>query len=514
MTEDEEQRSDQQQSERRQQQNENQSQQQQTQTQDQQQQQKENLPRPSVEEITRELVISNEDLKKIQVLLEAELDLGLARETNDAAVIKMYPTYVRDVPNGTEKGRFMALDLGGTNFRVLLIELDGKKSTMDNEIYSIPREIMLGTGEQLFDHIAECLAHYMEKRNVKNQCLPLGFTFSFPCRQEGLTKARLVRWTKGFRCTGSENMDVVELLRAAIKRRRDIDIDVMAILNDTTGTLMSCAHRKRDCAVGLIIGTGSNACYIEKLEKVSLCSHLISSGNRPPGQSVESEQMIINTEWGAFGDNGNLDFIRTKWDRELDEFSINRNNQVFEKMISGMYMGEIVRRIIVDLTRKGYLFKGKCSNKMIVPYKFGTNYVSLVESDRNGATIQTKWVLNEVFDIIEASEEDVKCVQLICQRVSARAAFLVSAAVATLLNRMQRPHTTVGVDGSVYRHHPHFHNIMMKKIRELTDPSYKFDLMLSEDGSGRGAALVAAVAHRQIQERIKEAQHAKQMANQ
>jgi hypothetical protein len=78
-----------------------------------------------------------------------------------------------------------------------------------------------------------------------------------------------------------------------------------------------------------------------------------------------------------------------------------------------------------------------------------------------------------------------------------RAAHLISAAVATILNKMQRPHTTVGVDGSVYKYHPHFHVLMEKKIAELTKPEYKFDLMLSEDGSGRGAALVAAVATKQ-----------------
>lgn len=467
----------------------------------------------SVEQITRELLLTNDQLKQIQSYLVTEMDLGLGKETNENAVIKMYPTFVRDVPNGMEKGKFLALDLGGTNFRVLLIELEGPQFEMDNEIYAIPQEIMLGTGQQLFDHIAECLAHFMEKRDVKQYCLPLGFTFSFPCTQEGLTKAKLVRWTKGFRCTGVEGVDLVGLLRDAIKRRRDIDIDVMAVLNDTTGTLMSCAHKRRDCAIGLIIGTGSNACYMEKLERIEACAHL---ANKPlPGQMADDEpkQMIINTEWGAFGDNRVLDFVRTKWDHELDEFSINRGNQIFEKMISGMYMGEIVRRILVDLTRRGYLFKGKCSNKMIVPYKFGTNYVSLVESDRNGATIQTKWVLNEVFGINEVSDEDVRNVQLICQRVSTRAAYLVSTAVATLLNRMQREHTTVGVDGSVYRHHPHFHNIMVKKIRELTEPQYSFDLMLSEDGSGRGAALVAAVAHRQQLQKLKEAQIAKQLAN-
>ena len=33
--------------------------------------------------------------------------------------------------------------------------------------------------------------------------------------------------------------------------------------------------------------------------------------------------MIINTEWGAFGDNGELDFIQTKWGKAIDEGSIN-----------------------------------------------------------------------------------------------------------------------------------------------------------------------------------------------
>ncbi|GFS44724.1 phosphotransferase [Trichonephila inaurata madagascariensis] len=72
----------------------------------------------------------------------------------------------------------------------------------------------------------------------------------------------------------------------------------------------------------------------------------------------------------------------------------------------------------------------------------------------------------------------------------------ISASVATILNKIKRPHTTVGVDGSVYKCHPHFHDLMEKKIEELTIPDYKFDLMLSEDGSGRGAALVAAVSER------------------
>ena len=43
-----------------------------------------------------------------------------------------------------------------------------------------------GTGDALFDHIAECQANFVYSREIQNQILPLGFTFSFPCEQEGL----------------------------------------------------------------------------------------------------------------------------------------------------------------------------------------------------------------------------------------------------------------------------------------------------------------------------------------
>jgi len=175
--------------------------------------------RKKVELATRELVLTNDQLEKVSSLLLNEFNEGLRRETNPFASVKMFPTFVRDVSNGKEEGKYLALDLGGTNFRVLLIELHGDQFLMDNEIFSVPQEIMLGSGEELFDYIAQCLASFMEQRNVKQYKLPLGFTFSFPCIQEGLTKARLVAWTKGFNCAGVEGEDVVQLLRNAIKRR-------------------------------------------------------------------------------------------------------------------------------------------------------------------------------------------------------------------------------------------------------------------------------------------------------
>jgi hexokinase len=58
----------------------------------------------------------------------------------------MLPSYVRAVPNGTERGKFLALDLGGTNFRVLLITLSENEAEMIGQIFRVPEAIMKGTG--------------------------------------------------------------------------------------------------------------------------------------------------------------------------------------------------------------------------------------------------------------------------------------------------------------------------------------------------------------------------------
>ena len=65
-------------------------------------------------------------------------------EREDSSV-KCFPTFVRALPNGNERGKFLSLDLGGTNFRVIVMELTpDKEFIMDNKIYAIPQTIMTG----------------------------------------------------------------------------------------------------------------------------------------------------------------------------------------------------------------------------------------------------------------------------------------------------------------------------------------------------------------------------------
>lgn len=65
----------------------------------------------------------------------------------------------------------------------------------------------------------------------------------------------------------------------------------------------------------------------------------------------------------------------------------------------------------------------------------------------------------------------------------------------SLLQRLQKRKLTIAVDGTLFKKHPKFKGYMEETLVELV-PECKVQLMLSEDGSGRGAALVAAVASR------------------
>lgn len=158
--------------------------------------------------IDGDFVLDKEKLVDVMIKFEREIRKGLVKATHPDSEIKCFVTYVQNLPTGKEMGKFLALDLGGTNFRVLLIHLKGEEDyEFESKIYAIPHEFTVGSGAALFDHIAECLADFIKEHKIQHEILPLGFTFSFPCQQVGLTRGLLIKWTKGFNAS-----DVVRLI--------------------------------------------------------------------------------------------------------------------------------------------------------------------------------------------------------------------------------------------------------------------------------------------------------------
>ncbi|XP_075389619.1 hexokinase HKDC1-like [Tenrec ecaudatus] len=440
-----------------------------------------------IDEVLALFQLTRDNLVGVKDRMRTELEYGLKKETHPMATVKMLPTYVCGMPDGTENGNFLILDLGGANFKTLLVKIRSHEKwvEIDEKTFPIPLEITQGTGKQLFDHIVQCISDFLDYMGLKGAPLPLGFTFSFPCRHTRIDKGILVEWTKGFKATDCEGEDVVDLLREAIKRRNEFDLDIFAMVNDTVGTMMTCAYEDPTCEIGLIAGTGSNVCYMEEMSNIELVE--------------ENEgKMCINTEWGGFGDNGCMDDIRTQYDKEVDEGSLNPGKHRYEKMICGMYLGEIVRQILIDLTKQGLLFRGHISERLLTKDIFETRFLSLIKSDQL-TLLQVRAILQHLG--LDSTCDDSIVVKEVCGAVSRRAAQLCGAGLAAIVQKrredqgLEHLKITVGVDGTLYKLHPHFSRILQETVKELA-PGCDVTFMLSEKGSGKGAALITAMAQR------------------
>lgn len=150
-----------------------------------------------------------------------------------------------------------------------------------------------------------------------------------------------------------------------------VPIKLSALINDTTGTLIASAYTDTRMKIGCIFGTGCNAAYMEDLGSIPKLAHM----NLPP-----DTPMAINCEWGAF-DNEHVVLPRTKYDIVIDKDSPRPGQQAFEKMIAGLYLGEIFRLIMVDLhdNHESGIFAGQDISKLRKAYSLDSSFLSAIE---------------------------------------------------------------------------------------------------------------------------------------
>lgn len=416
--------------------------------------------------------VSLQDAREIMLHFHEEMRLGLAGAKSS---LKMLPSFISR-PTGTETGNFLALDLGGTNIRVMAVALDGKgKATLAAvSRFAIPDEAMGGTGETLFDFIADCIQSFFSEHHIAmRQDYDLAFTFSFPVEQHSIASGKLICWTKGFTASGVEGKDVVALLTQALQRKQMEFIHVAALANDTVGTLTARSYADPACDMGVILGTGTNACYPEKTARI-----LTYQGS---GASME---MIVNMEWGGF------DKLHPNvYDQILDYASHNAGEQRLEKMVSGMYLGELARLAIIDLIERGLLFTESSLPLFSEAYALTTEHLSLMARGQDFFTD---------FGLTDVSATDQNAVREICRIVSTRSARITGAAIAAVVAWMDpglESNHTIAIDGALFEKYPGFQSNLTGLLFDVFGRrANRIKLDLTRDGSGIGAAIIAAVA--------------------
>jgi len=464
--------------------------------------------RDVLDSIDKQFQLTDEKLRDITAHFVKMYQVGLQ---NNHEPMAMIPTYVTAVPDGSETGTFMAVDLGGTNFRVCEVTLHGEhKFSLKQKKFKVTEDLKTGPAEDLFDYMATCVGEFVDELGSvsEEETLHLGLTFSFPVEQTALGAGRLITWTKGFSATGAIGEDVVQLLQDSLEKKR-VSCKCVALVNDTVGTLLTRGYLTGSCVLGAIFGTGTNGAYVED---VSALTKMKKRDQKSGGK------MIINTEWGAF-DNARKVLPLTRWDNALDRISINPRYQAFEKLISGMYLGEICRHIflyLLDLPPipetnppQYYLFKGHSSKKMNTQYGFDTELLSRIKADPSPAAIRTLLVEEMGFITYQISDLDTEIVSWICDLVACRSAALSGCAVAATLvqckhvqlgggagsNKADGP-LEIGVDGSLVEFYPNYETHMRRALRVAVgeETEKQVNIGMAKDGSGVGAALCALVA--------------------
>ena len=465
----------------------------------------------TLQSLEKEFEISDEYLIKATDYFIEQMDIGLSAPEQSRETIPMIPTYITKLPTGKEKGLYLAADLGGTNFRVCSIDLHGDHTyELIQEKFRIPDTLMKGTkAGELFSYLAQrvqtfLLDHHKEAcTNKKSEAIKLGFTFSFPVNQTDIDHGTLIRWTKGFDIPDTVDRDVVDLFQANLTIL-EVNVKVVALVNDTTASMIARAYlndkteSNATTVVGCIFGTGTNGAYYESIDKIKKLK------NPPSG----ADGMLINTEWGSF-DNTLQILPRSKFDDAVDAETPNPGYHLFEKRISGRFLGEILRVVLIDLFEQGLIFQdlykrrgGSLPHRIDQPWLLDSEVLSYLQIDDSTDLKMSALILENVLRL-ETTKDERQVIQRLTRAILGRSARLAAIALAGVAKRVKDQHKDenydleIAADGSVVEFYPGFREKVSKTI-DLIDPlkgsDKKVIITISKLGSALGAALAAATA--------------------
>lgn len=456
---------------------------------------------------------------------------------NHGTAIEQLPSFITRLPTGREnvgrhlrnrsalcanasKGTYLAVDMGGTNVRVCAVTFngDGTYSMMQDKV-TIPPALMISKiHRELFDWVAQMLQAFLEKyqpgplstapgsaQSQSTATFDLGFTFSHAVQQKSINSGTLVRWSKGFDINNVVGQDVCALLQEAFDTR-GLPIRVTALTNDTVGTLLAQAYVKPSSArtvLGAVFGTGTNGAYIEEASKITKQDFLATD---PEGL------MIVNTEWGNFDQR--LEFLSmTAYDCAIDAASVNPGFEMFEKQISGMYLGELLRLAVLSLFQDPSLdilegMKLPKTSGLHVAWSLDTSFLSRLESDRSLELSMSRSYIEQWFGVAHVTLNVASAVKTIAHAIVRRSARLSAVALGAVLVQTDcvaskvesEDRVSIGVDGSLIELYPGFTSEIRRALRSIEqvgkEGEAQVDIIITKDGSGVGAALAAHIASR------------------
>ena len=268
--------------------------------------------------------LDNEQLEGIAYAFREKVEEGLSKKN---AEIQCIPTFI--LPKAADvKGKALVLDLGGTNYRVAIVDFTQEKPVIyPNNGWKKDMSVMKSPGytrEELFKELADLIVEIKREEEM-----PIGYCFSYPAESVPGGDAKLLRWTKGVDIRKMVGQFVGKPLLDYLNEKNKIKFTGIKVLNDTIASLFAgLTDKSYDAYIGLIVGTGTNMATFIPADKIKKLD---------PAYSVEG-LIPVNLESGNF----HPPFL-TAVDDTVDAMSDSMGKQRFEKAVSGMYLGDILK---------------------------------------------------------------------------------------------------------------------------------------------------------------------------
>lgn len=262
----------------------------------------------------------------------SEMDKGLNGEPSSLAMI---PTYVSAGGTAPDNVPVIAIDAGGTNFRVGLVTFEkGYPVTSRLKKSEMPGSRGEVTSDEFFEGIAEKILPLTEFSDT------VGFCFSYPVEIFSNLDGRIIILNKEVKVRDAQGIVIGEALSGKLRELGVKKRMHFVILNDTVASLMGGVANLDLLAsggmAGVILGTGCNSCYTESGERI--------------GKLPSAKDMIINCESGNFSGarSGTADDM-------LDMDSVNPGAFCFEKKMGGVYLGKVISNMAGLAAQEGIL---------------------------------------------------------------------------------------------------------------------------------------------------------------
>ena len=239
----------------------------------------------------------------------------------------------------------IVIDAGGTNFRSCLVTFDeqGKAEISFMEKTSMPGIEKELSRKEFFDKLAENLEH------LKGKSDSIGFCFSYPMKITEEGDGVLLGFSKEVKAPEVVGSHIGKSLSDALVAHGWKKPARITLLNDTVAALLAGAAapnigNEYSSNIGLILGTGLNAAYIQPA----------INGNK----DFKNQQIVV-CESGKF-----CEIVRSDFDKELDTHTVKPGTFFMEKVCSGAYLGPQAFYALQAAAKDGYLSE-KCAKAVL-----------------------------------------------------------------------------------------------------------------------------------------------------